>query len=84
MSTLTCEQAGQLIIGRLQACGQVVPAGAGQQAFWPLHDDDVSQLFKHGGVTPRMLLPNMTPALTVTLQTTAIATTTAYAQKPLR
>lgn len=56
LSTLTCEQAGQLIIGRLQACGQVVPAGAGQQAFWPLHDDDVSQLFKHGGVTPRMLL----------------------------
>lgn len=56
LSPLTREQARQLIVGRLQACGQVVPEGAGHQAFWPLHEFDVAQLFRNGGVTPRMLL----------------------------
>ena len=56
LSPLTGDQARQLIAGRLQACGQVVPEQAGEQAFWPLRDFDVAQLFRHGVVTPRMLL----------------------------
>ncbi|MFN5585828.1 MAG: AAA family ATPase [Planctomyces sp.] len=56
LSPLTGDQARQLIAGRLQATGQLVPADCVQQAFWPLQDIDVVQLFKNGGVTPRMLL----------------------------